>query len=95
MGHMVRAIFGAVTAISTSGTVARPYHMGLSGTNRREDRVTLDAGVKINIRAQLAGGGGANKAIVQNRRWRMLDPTKMGWKDPRDHMEYAQRDRQA
>jgi len=31
--------------------------MGSSGTNRREDRVTLDAGVKITIRAQLAGAG--------------------------------------
>jgi hypothetical protein len=59
--------------------------MGSSGTNRREDRVTLDAGEKIDIRAQLAGGGGANNS--SNHRRRMLDPTKMGWKDPGNHME--------
>ena len=50
--------------------------MGSSGTNRREDRVTFDAGEKIDIRAQLAGGGRANYS--SNHRRRMLDPTKTG-----------------
>ena len=56
--------------------------MGSSGTNRREDRVTLDRAKRsIFGRTLLAVAG----QIISNHRRRMLDPTKMGWMDPGNH----------